>query len=255
MGKIVSLDRLTEEGYGQVLCYPRWCKEEMIRRTDEMEKLHLKAISFEGTTKIANIPVLGKGCVGIVVSAYTDNEKVALKIRRTDANRIGMKHEAEMLRLANSANVGPTLIRHSRNFLVMEFIDGQPFLQWLENLVDSENAKDTVQKVIREILEQTWRLDEVGLDHGELSQASKHVVIDKRDRVYLVDFETASISRKVHNVTSISQYLFMQGPAPRLLDLTIGKRNDKISLQTLQRYKKSKTREDFENMLQSFQVI
>ena len=255
MEKVVSLNRLTEKIYRQVICYPRFRKVEMKRRILEMEKLHLKALSFEGTTKIANIPVLGKGCVGIVVSAYIGNIKVALKIRRTDADRPEMKHEAEMLRLANSVYVGPKLIEQSTNFLVMELVEGLLFPQWLESLIDSEKANYRVHNVVREMLEQTWRLDKAGLDHGELSHASKHIVVDRRERVYLVDFETASVKRKVHNVTSIIQYLFMQGAVARLVDLKMGKRKEKTSLQILQRYNKSKTREEFESVLKSLQLI
>lgn len=43
--------------------------------------------------------------------------KVALKIRRTDADRSQMYHEADMLKKANSVDVGPKLLDVSENFL------------------------------------------------------------------------------------------------------------------------------------------
>lgn len=76
--------------------------------------------------------VLGKGCVGIVVLAYTKDRKAALKIRRMDADRSRMQHEAEMLDRANLVHVGPRLLGVSKNFLLMQFVDGHLLPKWLE---------------------------------------------------------------------------------------------------------------------------
>ena len=52
------------------------------------------------------------------------------------------------------------------------------------------------------------QLDQVGLDHGELSKAPKHLLVDKAEKIFIVDFETASLERRVANVTAVCQYLF-----------------------------------------------
>jgi putative serine/threonine protein kinase len=43
-----------------------------------------------------------------------------------------MQHEAEMLKKANSVGVGPKLLGVSKNFLLMQFIDGKLLPEWLE---------------------------------------------------------------------------------------------------------------------------
>ncbi|NIM45322.1 MAG: serine/threonine protein kinase, partial [Nitrososphaeria archaeon] len=177
MVKTVALGRLGEEGYGQVICYPRCETGELAKRLSEMRELGVKALSFRGEKRIGNIRVLGKGCVGIVVLAQTETGRAALKIRRTDADRAGMKREAEMLRIANGVEVGPKLLGFTENLLMMKFVDGILLPGWIETLEEKEGANLRVGRVLRDVLEQCWRLDEAGLDHGELSRASKHIII------------------------------------------------------------------------------
>jgi putative serine/threonine protein kinase len=69
-----------------------------------------------------------------------------------------MKHEAMMLEKANSINVGPKLLGYSDNFLLMELIDGQLMEEWMD-LHRSEREKDVVKKVLKDILDQCFRLD------------------------------------------------------------------------------------------------
>jgi len=248
MNEIVPLDRPEEERYGRIICYPKYDLDELRRRLMEMRKLGIKALSFTGEKNVNNTSVLGKGYVGIVVLAYAEAGKVALKIRRTDADRAGMKHEAEMLRIANSVNIGPRLLDFTDNFLMMQFIDGLLLPKWLEALGEKEDTCLRVRNVLGKILEQAWRLDEIGLDHGELSNGSKHIIVDKEDRVFLVDFETASVTRRVSNVTSICHFLFMKGKASAMIRRRLGEIYEEALLAALRNYKKKLTRNNFERI-------
>jgi len=241
----ISIEKLVEEPYASVICYPRPSKETLKKRLEELKKLGVKALEFTGEKQAFNLPVLGKGCVGIVIIAYTDSEKAALKIRRVDADRVQMQHEAEMLRKANSVNVGPKLLCVSKNFLLMQFIDGFLFPDWLEK----PKGKAKMVMVLREILEQCWRLDKICLDHGELSHAPKHVVINQKDAPFIVDFETASVNRKPSNVTSICQFLFIGGAVAEKAAEKLGKKDKKALIEVLKNYKKGRTRENFERVL------
>ncbi|HDQ06289.1 MAG TPA: serine/threonine protein kinase [Candidatus Bathyarchaeota archaeon] len=188
--------------------------------------------------------------MGIVVVAYTKSGRAALKIRRVDADRKGMFHEGEMLKLANSINVGPKLLETSENFLLMELIEGNHFPEWLESL-DEKEAQSRVCLVLREILEQCYRLDEAGLDHGELSTAPKHILVDADDRPYLMDFETASINRRVSNVTSVCQYLLLGSQIAHKVREKLGKLDRKQLIQKLRSYKRERTRENFEKLVEN----
>ena len=194
--------------------------------------------------KIFDVPILGKGYVGIVVIAHTRSDKAALKIRRVDADRNGMFHEGEMLNMANSINVGPKLLQISENFLLMELIEGVHFPQWLESL--EENVQLRVSLVLVDVLEQCYRLDEAGLDHGELSKAPKHIIIDVDDVPHLIDFETASTNRRVANVTSICQYFFLGSQIAKKVKEKVGKFNEKELINVLRKYKQKRTRKNFE---------
>ncbi|MDR0318410.1 MAG: serine/threonine protein kinase, partial [Nitrososphaerota archaeon] len=92
-----------------------------------------------------------------------------------------------------------------------------------------------------------------GLDHGELSKAPRHLIVDnKSGKSFIVDFETASIQRRVANVTSVCQHLFVgNNIIPRLIWETLGEKNREHIISTLRNYKKEKSRENFEALLQA----
>jgi putative serine/threonine protein kinase len=243
---VASIEELRGEPFASVLCYPKPSKSELNKRLKELEKLGVTALEFSGEKQVSNLKVLGKGCVGVVVIAYRNREKAALKIRRVDADRAGMRHEAEMLKVANTVNVGPRLLGFSDNFLLMQFIDGILLPEWLEKC----RGKTRLKKVLEEVLEQCWRLDTACLDHGELSHAPKHVIINGENQVFIVDFETASLNRKPSNVTSIAQFLFISGAVAEKITQKLGVKDKKVVIEALRRYKLDKSRRNFETLLE-----
>ncbi len=243
----IFIEKLGEEPYASIICYPKPSKTELRKRLRELQKLGVSALNFTGDKLAFNVPVLGKGCVGIVVLACRNGKTVALKIRRVDADRLRMQHEAEMLEKANLACVGPKLLDVSNNFLLMQFVDGCLLPIWLER----RRGKVKMTMVLRDVLEQCWRLDEAGLDHGEISHAPKHIIIDKRGKPFIVDFETASVNRRPSNVTAICQYLFISGEVVEKLAGTLGKEDSEAIVETLRSYKHERTREHFERILEA----
>jgi putative serine/threonine protein kinase len=243
----VRTENLKEEPYASILCYPRVSDAELQNRLGELREHGVKAVEFAGKTSAFNVPVLGKGFVGIVVTAHLDGQKVALKIRRVDADRLGLQREAQMLAKANSVQVGPSLISVSRNFLLMQLIDGYLLPNWL----GAHKEKEQVRGVLNEVLEQCWRLDNIGLDHGELSKAPKHLIIDEKQKPFIVDFETASVNRKPANVTSACQFLFTScGAVARAVAEVLGERKREEIIWALRLYKKDRIRENFNRVLQ-----
>jgi len=241
----IPIKNLSEEPYASILCYPKPSAAELRRRLKELQRLRIKALEFCGEKEVFGTAVLGKGCVGIVTIAYRNGEKVALKIRRVDADRARMRHEAEMLKKANSVNVGPKLLGVSKNFLLMQFIDGDLFPAWLEK----RKARALIKKVLRMVLEQCWRLDVAGLDHGELSHAPKHIIVDGEDVAFVVDFETASLNRRPSNVTSVCQFLFLGGFVAGKVAERVGVKDKRIVVEALRRYKSNRNHENFEAFL------
>jgi putative serine/threonine protein kinase len=244
----VLTENLNVEPYASALCYPKASEAELQSRLGELREHGVKAVEFAGKTSAFNVPVLGKGFVGIVVIAHLDGKRAALKIRRVDADRLELQHEAQMLAKANSVQVGPRLMGVSKNFLLMQLIDGDLLPDWL----DAHKEKEVVRSVLTNILEQCWRLDNIGLDHGELSKAPKHLIVDKQQKPFIVDFETASVDRKTTNVTSVCQFLFTSGGAvARAVAEVLGERNNAEIISALRIYKNKRTRENFDRVLQA----
>jgi putative serine/threonine protein kinase len=242
----VTTEGLIEEPYASIVCYPVATKTELRKRLAELRKLGITALEFTGEKQVLNTRVLGKGCVGIVTLAYKGGEKIALKIRRTDANRASMRREAALLRKANIVSVGPRLLGVGKDFLIMQFVEGELLPNWLEEKV----GKARTRRVLRDVLEQCWRLDVDGLDHGELSHAPKHVIVSEEDKAFIVDFESASVNRRPSNVTSICQFLFIN-EFSREVTQRLGIRDRKTMIDLLRRYKNGVNRKNFDDVLES----
>jgi putative serine/threonine protein kinase len=128
----------------------------------------------------------------------------------------------------------------------MQLIEGNLLPNWLKTHVE----KRDVRQVLKEVLEQCYRLDEAGLDHGELSKAPKHLLVDKAENVFMVDFETASIERHVSNVTAVCQYLFAgNSSASKTLTDVFGQKERLGLIDVMRAYKKNRNSENFEHLL------
>jgi putative serine/threonine protein kinase len=236
---------LVEEPYASIICYPRRSVAELKKRLKELQRLGVTRIEFIGEKSLFNVPVLGKGCAGIVVLANMNGERVALKIRRMDSDRARMQQESALLKKANLIDVGPKVLATSRNFLCMQLIDGELFPKWLSQ----KTSKTRIAKVLRKILDECWRLDRINLDHGELSHAPKHLIVDKQDRPFIVDFESASLNRKPANVTSVCQFLFIGSETAKQVIDKLGAKDRKAIAAALRRYKNEKNFENFCSVL------
>lgn len=247
------MELLRDKKYASVLCYPRYSATEAAKRIRQLKRLGVSAIEFAGQKTAFNLPVLGKGCVGIVVAAKLATRRVALKIRRVDADRKEMAHEAEMLSMANNLGVGPCLLGLSQDFLLMEFVEGLLLPAWIPTVKGRSSAK-RIRRVLLAILRQCRKMDEAGLDHGELSRAPKHVIVGLEDKVHIVDFETASVERRTSNVTSISQYLFIGSQVAKTLRKRLGKINRESLIAALRCYKRHPSDGNLETILEICQL-
>jgi putative serine/threonine protein kinase len=242
----LPVDRLIDEPYASIVCYPRAEASEIESRISELKGIDVTEVEFTGDGDAANIPVLGKGYVGVVVVAYVNGERYALKMLRMDGGRDDLFHEAEMLRKANDAGVGPKFAAVTKNFLLSQLIDGCILERWLR---DNRN-EEAFRRMLEEVIRQCRRLDEAGIDHGELSMAPKHILTDKDGRPFIVDFETASDQRKVSNVTSVCQYLFLgTTPVPALVNEVLGEVDKGGIVSILRRYKTWRSDNDLEALL------
>ena len=241
----VKIRKITEPPYSDIWVYPKGTKSQIKSRIKELENLGVESISFQGKLEINTINILGKGYVGIVVLGKIGRKKVAVKIRRNDSPRKNLKKEAELLKIINKHKIGPKLIASSKNFLVMEYLDGEKIGDWVNGLKKSNSSR--LKTIIKKVLEDCYSLDRIGLDHGELSNLTKHVIIGKKTTI--IDFESSSMDRKVSNVTSATQALCIGSGISKIIGRVykIPKKQKMITI--LRRYKQEGTRESFESLL------
>jgi putative serine/threonine protein kinase len=205
LSDIIPLGALLESHAGFLLSYPLGDPERGRVVRGELELMGVSALIFKGRHAIDGVPILGKGHVGIVVVGLLDGEEVAIKLRRADADRASMEAEGKYLRVANGVSVGPQLLGVSPEVLAMELVEGDYLVDWVGGLEPGDAG--LLRGLLVDLMEQACRLDIAGLDHGELSNARRHVIVSGSVG-RIVDFESASVSRRCSNVTSMAQYLF-----------------------------------------------
>src|SRR6267378_50282 len=195
---LVPLDKLTKEPYSSILGYPKATRGELSKRVTELKKT------------------------------------VALKIRRIDSSRPEMGSEAKLLRLANEVDVGPKLLDGSKNFIIMEYLEGKKIIDWIRDLKGKGSAAK-LRSTIRKVLEDCYNLDKIRLDHGELSHIHKHVIVG--NKVCIIDFESASVNRRTSNVTSATQSIFIGSGIANFVKKIIKEPNRKKLIVSLRKYK------------------
>ena len=243
----LSINKLTEKPYSIIIGYPNATKKQVELRLAQMKKLGISGISFQGDLKLGSINVLGKGYVGIVVLAKRQNKKVAVKIRRTDSQRKEMKSEARLLKMANESGVGPRLISSSKNLIIMEYLDGKKIGLWIKEL-NGTGIVSKLKSTIRKTLEDCYNLDRIGLDHGELSNITKHVIVGKA-KTTLIDFESSSTKRRVSNVTSATQGIFIGSGIAKSIKKIYNIPSKEKMIEALRNYKQNPNRESFDVLL------
>ena len=237
----------------KIICYPEFQDNIFRSRIEEIRHLGIKSIVFQGYKIIKGVRVLGKGYVSIVVLGYTDAGKVALKIRRLDADRNDMLFEGKMLTMANRLKIGPKLLNLSDNFISMENIEGNLLPLWVSEI--SKRKKLRLGKVLNKLLYDCFKLDIHKLDHGELSNASGHIIVKRDDTPILLDFESSSCHRKPKNVQCICHYLFMRSSISKSINEILEIDDTDLLIDTLKTYKKNQNRKNFKKILEVANVI
>ena len=243
---LVPLNKLVEPPYSSILGYPRATRGDLTSRISELKKLGIRGVSFTGQVMLGSLHVLGKGYVGVVVLAKKGTREVALKIRRTDSSRSEMENEARLLRLANEIDVGPRLISSSKNFIIMEYLDGKKIIDWIRDLKGRGSAAK-LKSVVKKILTDCYNMDKIRLDHGELSYIHKHVIVGKSPCI--IDFESASVIRRTSNVTSATQSIFIGSGIAKIVRKIIKEPQKKRLINSLRKYKNDQSQKNFERVL------
>jgi len=250
---IIPLDQLQPDKHGRIICYPHFGADEFEKRLQSLKQLQITALEFTGSTEICGLHILGKGYSSIVLKAHIKTGRSVIKIRRCDSRRQDLTHKARILKEANKIGIGPELIDVKDDFILMKLIEGLRLPEWLSGKGDDQ--KPRIKHVLKMIIEDCWKLDQAGIDHGELSRASKHIIVKNDDKPVIIDFESASMTRRTANVTSIIQYLFFGSHVAKILEDMLPEVNKDDVLKKIRSYKKMQTKDNFESLLISCSLL
>ena len=150
---------------------------------------------------------IAKGHSSRIFLVQRGSKNFAAKVERGDSARKDMlEREACNLGLANSIGIGPRLAAYDffYRILLMEYIDGPTFKDWI---FSKKRKGREVSRFIEELMKQAEKLDELGLDHGQLAGRGANMLV-RSGKPVIIDFEKASTKRKVHNRAVLEAFLF-----------------------------------------------
>jgi putative serine/threonine protein kinase len=187
----------------------------------------------------------------VVVKVIYRGKVAVAKLLRLDAQRKDLCSEVEVLKYINRYGLGPRLYSGGDWYLIEEYIDGEYLPAKLESLIDS-GQHDDLKSLLRRILDKTYKLDVIGVDHGELSRADKHIIVSENYDPRIIDFESSSMSRRPRNLTSIIQYIFFRYRGG-ILSKTLGVEYDELILE-LSLYKTNYSENVFRSILTKLRI-
>lgn len=151
---------------------------------------------------ISDVKKFSEGNRGVIYLGILNGRKVAVKAKRKDsAARGAISNEAKWLKILNRKGIGPKLVRSSNDYFVYEFVEGKFIMDYL-----SSCSREKAVAVIKKILQQCRKLDELGVNKEEMLRPFRHVIISNGKPV-MIDFERCKKTKKPKNVTQFCQFL------------------------------------------------
>jgi len=251
LNNFIPLDEALDSTVGRFLCWPVFDREKAEDKVFQLKDICVESVALGGPHGVLGYPILGKGHVGVVIRAIYEGREVALKCRRTDSDRATMDNEARLLIKANEAGVGPLVFAHSRDFIIMEKLEGPYFGDWVSENIEK---REEIKKNVSTIIGIARKLDAARIDHGELTKIRRHyIVTEEGPRV--IDFESASLGRNPQNLTCTVQSMFLQTRFARVLAEAYPMPDKNELVKALRRYKESPSEENYMGVLRKINLI
>ena len=249
----IRVDGFARTPYLNVLTYPRLDLKAAGSRTKQLEELGVEEVLFEGRTKIGRLGLVGIGTVSVVVRGVVEGRVHALKIRRMDANRESMLEEYRLTQIANRIGVGAQAYAVTRDFVLMQLVEGRDLEEHLRS-ISGVGTRARVREILHLLLNQCRKLDLIDLDHGQLSDLRKHVIM-AGDTPYIIDFESSSQRRTPKNVTTATQYLFIGGRCAPFVKRLLGMKGHEHVLEALKEYKGDRSDGNYAGLLKTIGIL
>ena len=134
-------------------------------------------------------------------------QKVAIKIKNIESKAEGsIRNEGLWLERLNQERIGPQLIKagevDGKEYVIYQFVEGKEILEWIDGA-----QKEVIEKILRDVLEQCFRLDQLGVSKEEMHHPIKHILVTEKNRAFLIDFERTRLTDKPQNVTQFVEFI------------------------------------------------
>ncbi len=142
-----------------------------------------------------------KGKRGLIYTFTKNRKKIALKIKNPESkaeNRI--ENEIKFLKILNKHNIGPELMFHGKDYFCYEFIEGKTLKEYVKN-------KRPSKKILNAIMKQCKIMDNLGINKKEMHKPLKNVIITKKEKPVLLDFERCRFTKRPKNANQFRQFL------------------------------------------------
>tara|TARA_Y100000034_G_C6909547_1_gene423490 strand:- start:1941 stop:3098 length:1158 start_codon:yes stop_codon:yes gene_type:complete len=150
---------------------------------------------------VKNIKLFAHGRRGLIYTGDLGKKKISIKTKHPQSKAVGrIKNEIKFLKIFNKKRIGPKILFFGKGYFAYKFVEGIFIKEFLE-----KSSKAKIKKVLKNVFEQCFVMDKLGVNKEEMHNPYKHVIVGKK--IVLIDFERSNFSPKVHNVTQFLQYL------------------------------------------------
>jgi putative serine/threonine protein kinase len=203
----------------------------------------MKELILPTIKEITDVKYFTKGKRGVLFTAKYKNKKVVIKTKLPSSlaqNRI--ENEGFYLKELNKHNIGPKLIKATKEYFFYYFVKGDFILEFLKK---EKITKQKKLKVLIKILNQCFVLDKLLIDKEEMHRPLKHILIHKNE-VVMLDFERSNKTIKPKNVTQFCVFLIKCKELLQKNSINIDKER-MIALAKL--YKRYQTKENLKKII------
>lgn len=254
-GEVHFLDVDQDSYIRRVLCFPRDTCNQLESRARTLREDGFDYL-LESGTMILGIRVLGKGYSAVVTIAHHKRLGLgALKILRVDSRRSSLVHEAEIMEKALPSGLPPKPLLYRDFYVFYELLPPHRcigFAGYLERLIERRD-KELIVRVLRRLLDRLWILDSIGVDHAEINRPHGHVFIC-HDTPRILDWESARLTKKPSNVTSMVSYLTYRFSRREELVEILGTRLEEL-LNALRNYKETRLQDAYLSILKAMGLL
>lgn len=181
------------------ICYPdpesRHCKH-LLSELREAGITHY--ISYGRVEIPRGYRLLGRGWAGNVFLAIWHDAIVAVKALHPRSRRGSMLWEATVWTVAAWAHIAPRIYMATRLFILVQPIYGPQLGDF------RPRSCGWVRHVLRRLLWKAYRLDKLGIRHGELTRPGGQVLIDlASSEPFIIDYDSSTLHQSPGNLTQL----------------------------------------------------